>query len=216
MPPKPKVSRPRPRRGPVATIRVGAVSIPIYRQQTRTGIAYVVQPSRDQRQSRASLDDARALAQEMARTLSDYGAQALTLTGEQRADYWAAVEAVRPLNLTLSVAAIEYAEARQILGPRHSLVTAARAYRASLAEANDSPLTIAEAVGLFLEAKRSWIVQPQSCDGKKCASFCGTIIAKCHQIDYTHNIPEMNPLRRCAEAISVPLWSFFHAAAVGK
>ena len=148
--PKPKKAT---RKGPIATVKHGSVVVPIYRQQTHSGVVYVAQASRDNRKARASLEDAKEVAKEMARTLSDFGSQSLTLSGDDRAEYWAAKDALAPFRISLSSAAKEFAEAKGIVGAGHSLIEAAKAFVATQEPTMAASVLVSDAVGSFLKTK---------------------------------------------------------------
>ncbi len=69
----------------------------------------------------SSLEEARTEARLKAALLARGDSAALELKGQDRLFYGRAIDAVRPFNVPLDAAAIEYAEARQILGSRSLL-----------------------------------------------------------------------------------------------
>jgi len=106
------------------------VTVKIYREEKAAGTYYRVGYYLGAKRCWlhcATLDEAKKEAAAKAAQLSRGDVDAAQLTGRDRLVYGRALEALRPTGATLDSAAIEYAEARKLLGA-HSLIEAVRFY----------------------------------------------------------------------------------------
>lgn len=99
----------------------------------------------------ADLAEAKSEARAKAAQLSRGDLDALQITGKDRLIYGRALEAVRPVGVTLDAAALEYADAKIILAG-HSLTEAANFYMRHHGR-NIHPKLVAEAVAEMIAAK---------------------------------------------------------------
>src|SRR5262249_55315567 len=102
------------------TVKRGSCVVKIYRDRKATGtyyrVAYQIGGKR-QRLNFADLNEARQEAEAQAAKLSRGDVDAALLTGKDRLVYGRALEAVKDFGLPLDAAAIEYRQARKLLGP---------------------------------------------------------------------------------------------------
>lgn len=110
------------------TIKAGSSAVKIYREPKPSSdyyrVVYYIGGKRH-RLNFSSPEKAENEARAMAAKLSRGDVDAAQLTGQDRLAYGRALEAIRPFKLPLDAAAIDYAEARKILGET-SLLEAAR------------------------------------------------------------------------------------------
>lgn len=99
----------------------------------------------------ADLDKAKTEAEAKAAQLSRGDLDALQITGKDRLIYGRALEAVRPLDVALDAAALEYADAKKVLGG-FPLAEAARFYMRYHGR-DIRPKPVAEAVAEMIAAK---------------------------------------------------------------
>ena len=137
-------------------IKAGSSAVKIYKETKPNGEYYRVcyyAGGKRERLTLSSLEEAKTEARLKANLLSRGDSAALQLTGQDRLIYGRAIDAIRPFHVPLDAAAIEYAEARQILGSR-SLLEAARFFQNYLQQGITGK-PIPEAVAEFVEEKRS-------------------------------------------------------------
>jgi integrase len=137
-------------------IKAGSSAVKIYKETKPNGEYYRVcyyAGGKRERLTFSSLEEAKTEARLKANLLSRGDSAALQLTGQDRLIYGRAIDAIRPFHVPLDAAAIEYAEARQILGSR-SLLEAARFFQNYLQQGITGK-PIPEAVAEFVEEKRS-------------------------------------------------------------
>ncbi|RFC43488.1 MAG: hypothetical protein DVB28_001473 [Verrucomicrobia bacterium] len=137
-------------------IKAGSSAVKIYKETKPNGEYYRVcyyAGGKRERLTFSSLEEAKTEARLKANLLSRGDSAALQLTGQDRLIYGRAIDAIRPFQVPLDAAAIEYAEARQILGSR-SLLEAARFFQNYLQQGITGK-PIPEAVAEFVEEKRS-------------------------------------------------------------
>ena len=122
----------RPKKAAPIVIKVGSVSVTIYRTKNRDGVLFTVShysPDRGrQRKNFRNLDEAKCEAQRIATKIHNGETEALKLTSVDRRAYVRAVSSLRPSKRTIDMAAQEYAEAAEILAGTASIVEAARFY----------------------------------------------------------------------------------------
>ena len=141
------------------TIKRGSCAVKIYRDEKTSGtyfrVAYHLGGKRH-RLNFADLETAKAEAEAKAAQLARGDVDAAQLTGTDRLIYGRALEALRPLAVSLDAAALEYADARNVLDG-FSLMDAARFYvrhhgrgivRKSVADAVDEMIEAKKANGL--------------------------------------------------------------------
>ncbi|PAW76990.1 MAG: hypothetical protein B9S32_12865 [Verrucomicrobia bacterium Tous-C9LFEB] len=113
------------------TVQRGSSVVKIYRESTKTsGTYYRVSFYKGGKRcglNFTDLDKAKLEAEAKAAQLSRGDLDALQITGKDRLIYGRALEAVRPFNLPLDAAALEFAEAKKLIGG-FSLNDAARFY----------------------------------------------------------------------------------------
>lgn len=136
-------------------VQNGSCIVKIYRDQTkRSGVYYRVsfyQGGRRCGLNFRDLEEARKEASAKADLLARGQLEALQITGRDRVVYGRALEAIRALGVDLDVAAMEYAEAKKIVGGR-TLPEAAQFYMRH--HANSIKLVgVTEAVNEMIEAK---------------------------------------------------------------
>ena len=119
----------RPKKAAPIVIKVGSVSVTIYRTKNRDGVLFTVShysPDRGrQRKNFRNLDEAKCEAQRIATKIHNGETEALKLTSVDRRAYVRAVSSLRPSKRTIDMAAQEYAEAAEILAGTASIVEAA-------------------------------------------------------------------------------------------
>jgi integrase len=146
------------------TIKKGHAVVKIYeitnrRRKNRDGKAYKIYtvsyigPSGRTRRDFANLDEARAEANIIARSIAGFDAQRLNLTGDDARHYLEARDTIRPTGLPLHSVAHEFVRAFDILGGAN-IVEAARYYRKHVDTALPQ-LSTEEAVEKFHEAKEA-------------------------------------------------------------
>jgi integrase len=145
-------SKKRRSKGPFAVVKHGTVSIPIYQQQSGSGMMYVVQASRDSRKSRASIEEATALAKDMAKQIAELGSQAHFVSNEERMAILRATELLKPFGVSLDRAVSDYVGARRVLG-EVPLMEAVKGFMGARRPVDLLDTSVSDAVGLFLEAK---------------------------------------------------------------
>ena len=137
-------------------IRVGSSAVKIYRDRKPSRDYYRVVFHLGDKRHRLNfrdLDRAKVEAQAKAAQLARGDVDAAQLSGRDRLVYGRALEAVREHGISLDAAALEYAQARQILDG-HSLVDAARFYMRHHGRGITGK-PVAEAVASFIESKRN-------------------------------------------------------------
>ena len=111
-------------------VKQGSTVVKIYQERKRSGTYYRVVyylGGKRHRLSVGDLDAAKAEAAAKATQLARGDVDAVQLTGRDRLTYGRALDAVKPFGTPLDAAAIEYAEAKKLLGG-HSLIEAAGFY----------------------------------------------------------------------------------------
>lgn len=136
------------------TIKSGSSRVKIYQDPRKGGgtyfkVAFYLGGKRQQK-SFADLDEAKKEAQAKAAQLSRGDIDAAQLTGKDRLIYGRALEAIRPFNIPLDAAAIDYAEARKVLGV-HSLMEASRFFM----KHNNAGITGKSVLDAFEEFKQA-------------------------------------------------------------
>lgn len=110
------------------TVKAGSTAVKIYRDAKPSGdyfrVVYQLGGKRHRLNFR-DLETAKVEAQAKAAQLSRGDVDAMQLTGRDRLTYGRALDAVKAFDIPLDAAAIDYAEARKILGG-HSVTDAAR------------------------------------------------------------------------------------------
>lgn len=112
------------------SVKSGSSVVKIYRDRKPSGNYYRVVYYLGGKRLRLSLGDLNAAKTEAAAKAAQLArgdVDAVQLTGRDRLTYGRALDAVKPFGAPLDVAAIEYAEAKKLLGG-HSLIEAARIY----------------------------------------------------------------------------------------
>lgn len=138
------------------TVRAGSAAVKIYRDSKPSGdyfrVVYHLGGKRHRLNFR-DLDEAKAEARAKAAQFARGDVDAVELTGKDRLAYGRALDAVKEFGIALDTAAIEYAEARKILGG-HPLAEAARFFVRHHARGIEGKL-VADAVEAFKAEKRS-------------------------------------------------------------
>jgi integrase len=137
-------------------IKAGSSAVKIYpnRKASKDYFAvYFYLGGRRQRLTFSTFEDALTEARAKAAQLSRGDVDAAQLTGQDRLAYGRALEAIRAFKMPLDAAAIEYAEARKILG-EHSLIEAARFYVRHCSQ-NLTGKPVADAVAAFEAEKKA-------------------------------------------------------------
>jgi integrase len=137
-------------------IKAGSISVRIYlnRKSSKNYYAlYYYLGRKRQRRTFSCLDTAISEAQAKAAQLSRGDIDAALLSGQDRLAYGRALEAIRSFNLPLDAAAIEYAEARKILG-EYALVDAARFFKHHHSHAITGKLVV-DAVAEYVAEKKA-------------------------------------------------------------
>ena len=143
------------------TVKAGSAVVKIYRDQKPSGAYYRVGYYRGGKRTFehcATLDKAKEEAAAKAKQLSRGDLDALQLTGRDRLIYGRALEAIRPLDIPLDAAALDYAETRKILGT-FSATKAAHFYMRHHGQGIKSK-TVVEAVAEIIAAKTEKGVSP--------------------------------------------------------
>jgi integrase len=143
------------------TVKAGSAVVKIYRDQKPSGAYYRVGYYRGGKRTFEhcpTLDKAKEEAAAKAAQLSRGDLDALQITGRDRLVYGRALEAIRPFNVSLDAAALDYAEARKILGT-FALAKAARFYMSHHGH-GIKPKLVAEAVAEMIVAKTEKGVSP--------------------------------------------------------
>lgn len=136
------------------TIKAGSVAVKIYREEKASGTYYRLgfyQGSKRKFEHYSTLEEAKTAADAKAKQLSRGDVDAAQLSGRDRLIYGRALEALRPWDVSLDGAALEYAEAKKILGG-FKLSDAARFYMRHHGEGLISK-SVKEAVSEMIEAK---------------------------------------------------------------
>ena len=136
------------------SIRRGSSVVKIYQESKTSGTYYRVSFYMGGRRCGLNfpdLDKAKAEAEAKAAQLSRGDLDALHITGRDRLIYGRALEAVRPLDVTLDAAALEYADAKKVLAG-FSLAEAAHFYMRHHGR-GIRPKPVAEAVAEMIAAK---------------------------------------------------------------
>ncbi len=136
------------------TVRRGSSVVKIYREEKPSGAYFRVSFYKGGKRcglNFADLDAAKAEADAKAAQLSRGDLDALHITGRDRLVYGRALEAVRPLEMPLDAAALEFAEAKKLLNG-FSLTEAARFYMRHHGR-GIKPKPVAEAVAEMIAAK---------------------------------------------------------------
>ena len=138
------------------TVKAGSTAVKIYRDSKPSGdyfrVVYHLGGKRHRLNFR-DLDKARAEAQAKAAQLARGDADAVQLTGKDRLAYGRALDAVKEFGIPLDAAAIEYTEARKILGG-HPLTEAARFFMRHHGRGLEGK-PVADAVEAFKAEKRA-------------------------------------------------------------
>jgi len=146
------------------TIKRGFAVVKIYeitnrKRKNRDGEPYkiytvsYVGPTGRKRRDFANLDEARAEANIIARSIAGFDAQRLNLTGDDARHYQQARDTIRPTGLPLHSVAHEFKRVFDILGGAH-IVEAARYYKKHV-DVDLPPVSAAEAVEKFRAAKEA-------------------------------------------------------------
>ena len=146
------------------TIKKGHAVVKIYeitnrKRKKRNGKAYTIYtvsyvgPTGRTRRDFANLDEAKAEANLIARSIAGFDAQRLNLNGDDARHYQQACDTIRATGLPLHSVAHEFARAFDILGGAH-IVEAARYYKKHV-DVDLPQVTVAEAVRKFYEAKKA-------------------------------------------------------------
>lgn len=137
------------------TVKAGSCTVTIYEEQKPSGtyyrLAYYMGGKR-QRPTFSDYDVAKAEAEAKAAQLARGDLDAAQVTGRDRLVYGRALDAVSPFGVQLDAAALEYAEARKLLGG-HSLVDAARFFMRHHGEGITGKM-VPDAVQAMIEEKR--------------------------------------------------------------
>ena len=137
------------------TVKAGSTAVKIYRDSKPSGdyfrVVYHLGGKRHRLNFR-DLDRARAEARAKAAQLARGDVDAVQLTGKDRLAYGRALDAVKDFGIPLDAAAIDYAEARRILGG-HPLTEAARFFMRHHGRGLEGK-PVAEAVEAFKAEKR--------------------------------------------------------------
>ena len=137
-------------------IRAGSSTVKVYRDRKPSGeyfrVVYYLGGIR-RRLNFRDLDSAKTEAAAKAAQLARGDVDAVQLTGKDRLAYGRALDAVKDFGIPLDAAAIEYAEARKILGG-HPLADAARFFMRHHGRGLAGK-PVAEAVAAFIDAKRA-------------------------------------------------------------
>jgi integrase len=112
-------------------VKSGSVVVKIYKVTNKDRDSYTISYFCGKKRKQKMFSDfeaAKRYAKAVGKTLSIGELDVLELRSSDRISYVHAVEALRPINVPLEIAAKEYAEAWRLLGGRASLVEAAREY----------------------------------------------------------------------------------------
>ena len=177
--------------GPAFHVRLGSVSVPVYRTTGNGRLRFFVTFYRDGRRIRRSFTDpdaAKAEARLMARKIMA-GQSALTdISAPEREAYLAGRKIVESLDVPLVAAAEEYAQCKKLLGARSLL--AAVTEHVERTRGVQTEVTVPEAAAEFFKAKEQdgasvrYMAQLRSDIGRFAAGFPGAILLiKSHDID---------------------------------
>ncbi len=141
-------------------VKRGSASVTIYqghrsvegREYPLYTLAYYGSDGRRVRRNFSTLEEAKSEAELAASGLSRGEINVLSLKGSDRAQYLHAVEILKPLGVSLSVAVDDFASAKSKLPQGVTLLAAVEAYAKRLAIV---PKSVAEVVTLMIEEKRS-------------------------------------------------------------
>ncbi|MCK9587956.1 MAG: tyrosine-type recombinase/integrase [Terrimicrobiaceae bacterium] len=147
-----KVSKKK--RGPVEIIEGKGIKIPIYDSPIRGGssfqLAFYKEGKRD-RERTATIEAARKRAKELIEELASGKAHAgITFTAAQAAVIHDAVATLKPLNVTLTQAVREFADAARIINGHGSLAEAAHFFVRERQKRKIQPIKFADLVEKFL------------------------------------------------------------------
>src|SRR5215813_6657085 len=137
-------------------VKRGSSTVKIYRDQKPSGIYYRVAyhiGGKRYRLNFADLDRAKSEAEAQAAKLSRGDVDAALLTGKDRLIYGRALEAVKDFGLPLDAAAIEYRQARKLLGTV-TLLDAASFYERHHSR-GIVPKAVADAVDEMIASKKA-------------------------------------------------------------
>lgn len=143
------------------TERNGPVSVPIYRQPTRTGVVFVVSKALPQggreRKAFADFEAAKAHAKRVARTILERGSAVSTLSDDETSALALLRSTATARGVTLRAAILDAEAAMAVLGGQTTLRAAAEAVVAAGARETLSGhrVSVAEAVGEFLRDKET-------------------------------------------------------------
>ena len=138
------------------TVKAGSTVVKIYRDSKSSGDYFRVVYHLGGRRHRLNfrdLDSARAEAQAKAAQLARGDVDAVQLTGKDRLAYGRALDAVKDFGISLDAAAIDYAEARRMLGG-YSMTDAARFFMRHHGRGLEGK-HVADAVEAFKSEKRA-------------------------------------------------------------
>ena len=177
--------------GPAFNVRLGSVSVPVYRTEGNGRLRFFVTFYRDGRRIRRSFTDpeaAKAEARLMARKIMA-GQSALTdISAPEREAYLAVRKIVESLDVPLVAAAEEYAQCKKLLGARSLL--AAVTEHVERTRGVQTEVTVAKAHEEFLAAKQQdgasvrYLKQLRSDVGRFAKDFPGAILSvKSQQVD---------------------------------
>ena len=177
--------------GPAFNVRLGSVSVPVYRTEGNGRLRFFVTFYRDGRRIRRSFTDAenaKAEARLMARKIMA-GQSALTdISAPEREAYLAVRKIVESLDVPLVAAAEEYAQCKKLLGSRSLL--AAVTEHVERTRGVQAEVTVAKAAEEFLAAKKQdgasvrYLAQLRSDINRFKDGFAVPILQiKSHQID---------------------------------
>jgi len=137
-------------------VRLGRITIPIYRRKTPGGYyAYMVANYADSDKRRldsyATPEEAREAANGLARKLSERDVVAAAMTNEQAAEYAASVQFLAPFNAPLLATASTVAECLKLVGDLPTLLAASKSYAQRNKRTTRKP--VAEVVAELLSVK---------------------------------------------------------------
>lgn len=144
--------------GPIEVIRAKGIEIPIYSSPVRGRenylVTYYVEGRRRRDRAGTTIDAARAFARSKIDELTKGTAHVGSFTPKQLAVVNDAVDVLRDINVSLSRASREYAEAFKILGRQPLIVEAAKHYAAHLERQKNmhAPVKFPAVVDEFLKA----------------------------------------------------------------
>ncbi len=144
-------------------VRLGRVTVTVYRRQTPGGnAAFMVANyagSKRRFDSYATETDALKAAHKLARQLSERDVMAASVTREQAIDYASAAQALKPFNLSLAPAVATLTEALKLVGDLPGVVAAAKFYAAR--HKRTVPKRVADVVAELLTIKEARGASPR-------------------------------------------------------